>query len=39
MMREKEIQGEEAKMSRKQSRYSSTRTITPTIEVEHILSG
>jgi hypothetical protein len=30
-----EFQDEEAKMSIKQSRYSSTRTVTPTIEVEY----
>jgi hypothetical protein len=34
-MRQKELQDEEAKMSRKQTMYSSTRTVTPTIEVEY----
>jgi hypothetical protein len=34
-MRQKELQDEEAKMSIKQSRYSSTRMVTPTIQVEY----
>ncbi|CAN6243720.1 unnamed protein product [Urochloa humidicola] len=34
-IRQKEIQDEEAKMKRKQSRCSSSRTVTPTKEVEY----
>jgi hypothetical protein len=34
-MRQKELQDEEAKMRRKQGRCSSSRTVTPTTEVEY----